>query len=52
MGRIRDKLSEQPTVDDDMLIDGFNLRDESSLNINCNVVSVLPLEYDQVTEVE
>lgn len=45
-------MSKQPLEDDDMLTDDFDLRSESSLNINCNMVSMLPREYDQVTEVE
>lgn len=45
-------MLEQPTTDDDMLTYDFYSGDESSLNINCNMVSMLPLEYDQVAEVE
>lgn len=47
-----EKISEQPLKDDDMLTDDFDSGSESSMNINCNVVFVLPREYDQVTEVE
>lgn len=35
-----------------MLTENFESNKESSLNINCNVVFVLPYEYDQVTIVE
>ena len=38
--------NEEPTNDEDMLTDNFDSDGESSLNINCNVVSVLPHEYD------
>ena len=47
------ELASNGLVDDeDMSTDSFNSDGESSLQINCNVVSVLPHEYDQVTEVE
>lgn len=52
MEKPKEKTSEQPLKGDDMLTDDFDSRSESSLNINCNMVTVLPLEYDQVTEVE
>ena len=35
-----------------MMIEDLESDGESSLNVNCNVVSVLPHEYDQVMEVE
>lgn len=35
-----------------MLTNDFDSRLESSLNINCNMVSVLSIKYDQVTKVE
>lgn len=38
--------------DEDMMIDDFNSDSDTSLDISCNVVSVLPREYDQVMEVE
>lgn len=41
-----EKTSEQPLEDDDMLINDFDSRSESSLNTNCNMVYVLPIEYD------
>ena len=44
--------NKEPTNDEDMLTDNFDSDGESSLNINCNVVFLLPHEYDQVTEVE
>ena len=40
-----------PEEDEDMLTDNFESEGESSLNINCNVVSVLPCEFEQETEV-
>lgn len=48
----KEKTSEQPPKDDDMLTDDFESRSESSMNINCNMFYVLPVEYDHVTEVE
>lgn len=36
----------------DMLIDNFDTDLEPSLDITCNLVSVLPREYDQIMEVE
>lgn len=38
--------------DKDMMTDDFDSDSDASLDIVCNVVSVLPREYDQVTEVE
>lgn len=38
--------------DEDMMIDDFDSDSDASLDIACNVVSVLPREYDQVMEVE
>lgn len=35
-----------------MLADDFDTDSESSLDITCNMVSVLPREYDQVMEIE
>ena len=35
-----------------MLIDNFDSEEESSLSMNCNVVFVLPHEYNQMTEAE
>ena len=35
-----------------MLTDDFDSGSESSLGINCNMVSVFPMKYDQVTEME
>ena len=47
------ELANNGLVDDeDMSTTSFNSDGESSLQINWNVVSVLPHEYDQVTEVE
>lgn len=34
-----------------MLTDNFNPRSESGLDIICNMISILPIEYDQITEV-
>ena len=48
----KEPTNKEPTNDEDMLTDNFESDGESSLNILCNVVSVLPHEYDQVTEVE
>lgn len=44
--------SEHPKAEDEMLTDNFDTDSEPSLDITCNVVSVLPREYDQVMEVE
>ena len=49
---IEEPNNEEPTNDEDMLTDNFDSDGESSLNINYNVVFLLPHEYDQVTEVE
>ena len=46
------KIQKCLTNDDDVMIDDFESDEESSLNINCNMVYVLPHEYDQVMEVE
>lgn len=44
---------EEKTFDgEDILTDDFESEGDSSLNINCNVVSVLQYQYDQVTEVK
>lgn len=51
----KDEISEkvEKAFDDEhMLTDDFEFEGESSLNINCSVVFVLPFEYDQITEVE
>lgn len=37
--------------EDDMLTDNFNHGSESGLDIICNMISILPIEYDQTTEV-
>lgn len=47
-----EKVSENPIVDENMLTGEFKLDEGSSLNINCNMVSVLPHEYNQEIEVE
>lgn len=52
MEKPKEKTSEQPPEDDDMLTDDFNSGSKSSMNINCNVVTMFHREYDQVTEVE
>lgn len=44
--------SERPTTNDDMLTGNFDTGSEPSLDINCNVVSILPVEYDQVMKIE
>ena len=46
------KVPEQHHDGEDMLTNNFNLDSELTLDINCNVVSVLPYEYDQVMDVE
>lgn len=38
-------------VDDEMVIDNFDFGSEVGFNIICNVVFVLPIEFDCVTEV-
>ena len=43
---IEEPTNEEPTNDEDMLTDNFDSDGKSSLNINCNVVSVIPHEYD------
>lgn len=47
-----EKAPKNPVDDEDMLTDEFDSDGGWSLNINCNVVSVLPREYYQETEVE
>lgn len=44
--------SEQPTADDDMLTDNFDTGPEPCLDIKCSMISILPVEYDQVTKIE
>lgn len=44
--------SDQATTEDDMLTDDFDTYSKPSLDITCNVVSMLPREYDQIMEVE
>lgn len=41
--------SERPTADDDMLTVNFDTGSEPSLDINCNVVFILPVEYRLVS---
>ena len=40
-----------PEEDEDMITDNFESEGESSFNLNCNVVSVLPCEFGQETEI-
>lgn len=49
--KMNESRMEKAIEDADMLTDDFESKGESSLNINCNVVSVFPYEYDQVTKV-
>lgn len=49
---VGNKIPENPGKDEDMLIDNFTLDRGSSLNINCNIVSILPDEYNHETKVE
>src|ERR1044072_5452493 len=39
------------TEDTDMLIDNFNSECEDDLHIICNVVSILPAQYDMISKV-
>ena len=41
-----------PEEDEDMITDNFESEGESSFNLNCNVVSVLPCEFGQETEID
>lgn len=50
-GEPKDK-SEQPKAGDDKVTNNFDTDSEPSLDITCNVVLVLPREYDQVMKVE
>lgn len=50
--KTKDKVPKHPLEDDYMLINDFDSGSKSSLGINCNVVFVLPIEHDQVMEVE
>lgn len=43
--------SDQATTKDDMLTDDFHTDSKPSLDITCNMVFVLPREYDQVMEI-
>ena len=43
---------DRAVAEDKMLIDDFEFGSESSLDIRVNMVSVLPREFDQITEVE
>lgn len=43
---------ELSTADDDMINDNFDTESEPYFDITCNVVSVFPVEFDQVTEFE
>jgi hypothetical protein len=44
--------SKAKNQEDDEVTDSFNSDSESSFNVICNVVSVLPRDYDRVMEVE
>lgn len=52
MEKPKEETLKQPPKVNDMLTEDFKLGSESSLNINCNMVYVLPREYDQVRMVE
>src|ERR1044072_4293331 len=39
------------TEDTDMLTDNFDSESEDDLHIICNVVSILPAEYDMISEI-
>src|ERR1044072_4199455 len=39
------------TEDTDMMTDNFDSESEDELHIICNVVSILPAEYDKVSEI-
>lgn len=43
---------DQAVAEDEMLTDDFDYGSEPSLDIRVNMVSVLPREFDQITEVE
>ena len=47
-----EKIQENPNKEDEMSTDDFESDGVSSFNVNCNVVSVLPHEYNQETEIE
>lgn len=44
--------TEKSNHEDDMMADDFDSDSDTSLNIACNVVPILPREYDRVIEVE
>lgn len=44
--------AEKSNHGEDMMTNDFDSDSDASLDIACNVVSVLPREYDQVMEVE
>ena len=47
-----EKVKKNPTKEDETSTDNFESDRVSSLNVNCNIVSVLPQEYNQETEIE
>ena len=49
---IVEKDQKDPVADEDIMIDDFESNGESYLEINYDMVSVLPHEYDQITKVE
>src|ERR1044072_7823320 len=46
----KEKITE-PNEDDNMLTGNFDSGSEEDLNIICNVVSIMPAEFDRVSEV-
>lgn len=40
-----------PQSDDEMVDDNFDNESEDDFQINCNIVSIIPMEYDRVSEV-
>jgi hypothetical protein len=46
------KVQKEKVREEEMLTDDFESDGVSSVNMNCNVVSILPYEYNQETEVE
>lgn len=40
-----------PQSDDKMVDDNFDNESEDDFQINCNIVSIIPIEYDRVSEV-
>lgn len=49
---INEKVRENPTKEEEMLADDFESDGVSYVNLNCNVVSDLPHEYNQEIEIK